>query len=51
MYKGNFKKQRAFENWLKDKIAHISGIIGGWNDLSRQAVLGDQRKLIGHNFE
>ena len=35
LYKGNFKKKRAFENWLKDKIQHISGILGGWNELTK----------------
>lgn len=51
LYKGNFKKKKSFENWLRDKIAHINGILGGWNNLSREAVLADKRTSISHNFE
>ena len=50
LYKGNFKKKKAFENWLRDKIAQINGYLGGWNDLAKEAVLADKRKLISHNF-
>ena len=36
--KGNFKKKRAFENWLKDKIAQIHTIYVDWNNLAKQKV-------------
>jgi hypothetical protein len=36
---------------LKDKIAHISGILGGWNGMAQEAVLADKRKIVSHNFE
>ena len=35
MIKGNFKKKKAFENWLRDKIAQVNGILGGWNGMAR----------------
>lgn len=35
-YKGNFKKKRAFENWIKDKVGQINSILGGWNNLAQQ---------------
>jgi hypothetical protein len=35
LFKGNFKKKKAFENWLRDKIAQIHGYLDGWNGLAQ----------------
>ena len=35
-YQGNFKKNKAFEKFLREKIGRVHSILGNWNHTARK---------------
>lgn len=35
-YTGNFKKNKAFEKYIQEKIGRVHQILGNWNNLAKK---------------